>query len=329
MIQPNSFSGNHLDPQDFDLQAFAKPVLRVDAQNLTQRQFWQQYLAPGKPVVVTGLLDGLNWNLDFLLKNLGNLTFPVRHYGRDRYQRDKRTWETIGSGVPTHSINFARYVRMLRSGEAQEKDAYLGRCSLKGTLLEDAPQIRQAEARLGLRLPVTAINLWVGPGGHTSALHYDPMDGTLMQIQGDKQVILFPPSQLYNLYPFPLVNYLRYGMKRRALYSQVYPDRPDFEAFPRYREALNHCQMTVVKAGETLFIPAGWWHEVSSLGIDAVCSVNRFWNVLPLSRALTNWSKWRAHLGFVLAMPHLLGSLAGAIASADREQAFRKIMQRL
>ncbi|MBF2084925.1 cupin-like domain-containing protein [Thermoleptolyngbya sp. C42_A2020_037] len=329
MIQPNSFPNSPLDPQDFDLQTFAKPVPRIDAQNLTQRQFRQQHLAPGKPVVVTGLLDGLNWNLDFLLKHLGNLTFPVRQYGRDRYQQDKRTWQDTGSGVPTQSLNFSRYVEMLKSGEALKRDAYLGRCSLKGTPLEAAPQIRSAEAKLGLRLPATAINLWVGPGGHTSCLHYDPMDGTLMQLQGEKRVILFPPSQLYNLYPFSLFNYVRHGMKRRAVYSQVYPDRPDFEAFPRYREALEHCQQTVLKEGEALFLPAGWWHEVTSLGQGVVCSVNRFWHVLPWRRSLTNWSKWRVHLGVVMAAPHLAANILEAIASTDREQAFRKIMQRM
>ncbi|MBE9182739.1 cupin-like domain-containing protein, partial [Oculatella sp. LEGE 06141] len=164
---------------------------------------------------------------------------------------------------------------------------------------------------------------------HTSCLHYDPMDGTLTQLYGAKKILLFPPSQLYNLYPTSVLKHLRYGLQLRAVYSQVYPENPDFNAFPKFKQALKQYQVGILNPGEILFLPAGWWHEVTSLENDMVCSVNRFWHVLPLSRALRSWSKWRAHLGGVLAAPHVALNLLSALQSNTRTGELRKLLQRL
>ncbi|NJN86722.1 MAG: cupin-like domain-containing protein [Leptolyngbyaceae cyanobacterium SL_7_1] len=199
----------------------------------------------------------------------------------------------------------------------------------KGTPLEAAPALHQAEAWFGLQFPATSLNLWVGPGGHTSCLHYDPMDGILMQLYGCKKILLFPPSQTYNLYPIPVYKQLRHGLKLRAVYSQVYPETPDFQVFPKFASALPHGLEVVLHPGEILFLPAGWWHEVTALGDGVVCSVNRFWTVLPMSRALCSWNKWRAHLASVLAMPHIGWSLISAMRHQRSSDELKKLIQRL
>jgi lysine-specific demethylase 8/hypoxia-inducible factor 1-alpha inhibitor (HIF hydroxylase) len=300
----------------------------IDISDLTAQAFQDQYFRPGVPIVVTGLLANQEpWTLDFLCQHLGEAVFPVRQYGRDRYQQDKRDWADMGSGVTVHSISFREYADLIRSGEAYKQDLYLARCSLKGTTLEQAPILTDAESTLGLFGSVTPLNLWCGPAGHTSCLHYDPMDGTLMQLVGTKQVTLFPPSQLYNLHPFSVWNHLLHGAKRRAVYSQVYPNRPDFESFPRFREALPHRIDVTLNPGEILLIPAGWWHEVTSVGNGLVCSVNRWWNV-PGGRSLRNWSKWRAHLGSILGLPHVFWNLVSTLPTAARGQKLKEIIQR-
>ncbi|MBW4652947.1 MAG: cupin-like domain-containing protein [Kaiparowitsia implicata GSE-PSE-MK54-09C] len=304
-------------------------VQRLAADCTQPDTFIQNYLKPGVPVVITGLLgQDAAWTVDFLRQHLGDRTFPVRHYGRDRYQQDKRTWDTVGSGVNVRTLTFNDYAALLENGEAHDQDLYLARSALTHTPLAQAPALVQAEQRLGFTSPVTALNLWVGPSGHISCLHYDPMDGTLMQLQGSKHIILFPPDQLYNLYPFAVMNHLWYGLRRRAVYSQVYPDRPDFDSFPRFQEALRHRQDVTLKPGEILFIPSGWWHEVSSVGAGAVLSINRWWNV-PWGRSLRTWSKWRAHLGSVMAVPHTLREVLPGLVSATREYTLKELLQRL
>lgn len=327
---------NQIEIEEFFCSRFSATTFkrlmidRIHAASLTSQDFGDRYQTPGIPVVVQGLLDREpSWDLQFLCQALGNHVFPVRRYGRERYQQDKRQWTSSGSGVKAQSITFTDYAQHLLTGVAQEEDLYLGRCALTHTSLDSRPNLLQAEAWFNLKLPATAMNLWVGPGGHTSCLHYDPMDGLLMQLHGAKKVLLFPPAQTYNLYPIPLYKPLRYGLALRAVYSQVYPDRPDLDAFPKFARAQPYAIEIILNPGDILFLPAGWWHEVTSLGDGVVCSVNRFWNVLPLRRALMSWNKWRAHLGSVLAAPHLIGNLIAATIHSNPNDELGKLVQRL
>ncbi|MBD2055605.1 cupin-like domain-containing protein [Oculatella sp. FACHB-28] len=307
-------------------------ISRVPASALTASEFFEQYQKPGVPVIVAGLLDAeLDWSLDYLREKLNTFVLPIRRYGWKRYEQDKRTWQSIGSGTEAQRVPFIQYAEMLESGEAQEQDIYLVKRSLKNTPLEqNLASLQQVGEKLGLA-PMSDFNLWLGTSGHITCLHYDPMDGTLIQLRGAKKVVLFPPSQLYNLYPFSFWVHLRHGLKMRASYSQVYPERPDFEAFPRLRQALQHRYDDVLRQGEVLFIPAGWWHELTTVGNEAgdvmVCSVNRFWQV-PAVRSLRLWSKWRVHLGSVCAIPHILGDVIRAIASGNA-QALSQIWQKI
>jgi hypothetical protein len=330
VVEQTQLSAHRQVSAPLDPQAYPS-VDRISKQSITARGFYQRYRNPGVPVVITGLLDGQpEWDLDFLTAQLGHQVFPVRHYGRSRYQQDKRTWTSSGSGVAARNLPFADYADMLRSGEAHEQDLYLARCSLRQTPLEGNPLLSDLETQLGFkRFPATYTNLWVGPAGHTSCLHYDPMDGLLMQVHGCKRFILFPPSQTYNLYPIPLLKQLRHGLTLRSAYSQVYPDRPDYEAFPKFYQAQQVRQEVILQPGEVLFLPAGWWHEVSSVGDGVVCSINRFWNVFPLWRGLTCWNKWRAHLSSLCAAPHIGWSFVQALTTANPQVELRKLMQRL
>ncbi|MEO1183926.1 MAG: cupin-like domain-containing protein [Cyanobacteria bacterium J06636_27] len=296
----------------------------------TKEFFAKEYRKDGIPIVVTGLLETEpNWDLNYLCEQLGEQKFPVRFYGRERYQQDKRNWEDMGSGVESRSIAFSEYAQKLLSGEAKEKDMYLGKCSLADTPLANKPAFKNLQSKLGFSVPITPLNLWLGFGGHTTCLHCDAFDGTLIQLYGTKKVILFSPNQLYNLYPFSLLNNLLYGFKRRASYSQVYPQKPDLKAFPKFKEALSHCYEVVLQPGEILYIPVGWWHEVSCTGDGIVCSVNRFWNISPVNRSLFSWNKWRIHLSSILAIPYFLTVGLIAFFAKDRTQSLKRLLQRL
>lgn len=326
----------------------AVPVDRVSLRQLTPTEFARRYQNSGVPVVITDLLHPeWDWNLDYLRQQLGDQAFLLRFYGRERYQQDKREWTSIGSGVRAESKPFCDYAELIRSGKAQAEDIYLAKCSLQETPLAETAAIQTIKTELdnlGLHKPASSLNLWIGPIGHVECLHYDAMDGTLMQLHGSKRVVLFPPSQTFNLYPYPFYAHLRYGLKLRSWFSRVYPDQPDFQAFPRLRQALKYRSDVTLQPGELLYIPAGWWHEVTSLegnpeagGVASdsmasdgmVCSVNRFWRVYPTRRAFWCWGRWRAYLGSICAIPHTLGQIGLALFSPDRTQKIKEIMQML
>ncbi|MBF2000383.1 MAG: cupin-like domain-containing protein [Synechococcales cyanobacterium M58_A2018_015] len=310
-----------------------QPIDRVALAALTPERFAAQYQRRGLPVIITDWLQpDWDWNLDYLCDQLGSHEFLLRYYGKERYQQDKRQWTSIGSGVKTHSKPFSEYAALLRSREAHEQDIYLAKCSIQNTPLaktEAVQTICSQLSHLGLTQPASSLNLWVGPAGHVECLHYDPMDGTLIQLHGSKRVVLFPPSQTFNLYPYPFYAHLRYGLRLRSWFSRVYPDQPDFAAFPRLRQAMQHRYDVVLGPGELLYIPAGWWHEVTALGDEMACSLNRFWRVYPTPRAVFFWGRWRAYLGSLCAIPNVLVQVAVALLSSQRQQKIKEILQML
>lgn len=311
------------------LEGAVNQIQRIKASSLTTNTFVENYQKPGTPVVITGLLLDCDWTLDYLCQQLGDRKFLLRSYGQARYKQDKRQWTNIGSGVEAQVLPFSEYTKLLRNRQAHIQDLYLAKCSIKNTPLSQTLAFNSIAAQLGLTQPFSDLNLWLGPGGHVECLHYDATDGTLVQLHGAKKVVLFPPSQLSKLYPFPLSIHLRHGLKLRSWFSQVYPETPDLKSFPQFAEALPHKHEVILQQGELLYIPAGWWHEVTALGEEMVCSVNQFWRVLPRRRALFSVSVWRNYLGILFALPYIGAKLAIAIFSSDRQQKISKILQML
>lgn len=52
-------------------------------------------------------------------------------------------------------------------------------------------------------LPFKTCQLWAGHGGGVTPCHYDSLSNFLAQLRGRKSILLFPPSETFNLYPYP------------------------------------------------------------------------------------------------------------------------------
>ena len=55
-----------------------------------------------------------------------------------------------------------------------------------------------AEAECG---GIHSCTLWAGHGSGATPMHFDALSNFFTQLRGSKQVLVFPPSQSYNLYP--------------------------------------------------------------------------------------------------------------------------------
>ncbi|MCI1005463.1 cupin-like domain-containing protein [Herbaspirillum sp. C7C8] len=111
---------------------------------------------------------------------------------------------------------------------------------------------------------------WLGPAGCITPLHCDYDDNVFAQLWGKKRVWLAPPHHDQYLYP-KQANAILFG-------SPFDPDHPDLERFPLARQAALVC--CEVQPGEMLYIPAGWYHQVSSLTFSL--SSNRWARGRPL-----------------------------------------------
>jgi len=111
---------------------------------------------------------------------------------------------------------------------------------------------------------------WIGPAGTITPLHADYDDNIFAQIWASKRIRRAPPHHGPLLSPKP-ANEILIG-------SPVDAEAPDYQRYPLARQAtLIECR---VEAGEMLYIPAGWYHQVHALSFSL--SSNRWARAMPL-----------------------------------------------
>jgi hypothetical protein len=125
---------------------------------------------------------------------------------------------------------------------------------------------------LGERNPL--VSIWFGTRARI-APHYDLPDNIACVGAGHRRFTLFPPDQLANLYVGP-VDLTPAGQP----VSLVDVAKPDFDRFPKYREALANAFVAELAPGDAIFIPSMWWHNVESLSPFNVL-VNYWWRRSP------------------------------------------------
>lgn len=133
------------------------------------------------------------------------------------------------------------------------------------------------EHRLDL-LPDVTPRIWIGNQLRVQT-HYDPVDNIACVAAGRRRFTLFPPDQLPNLYIGPL-----YKTVAGAPISLAPIETPDFETFPRLREALDNALYADLEPGDGIYIPYFWWHHVRSLSAFNVL-INYWWDRAPAQHA--------------------------------------------
>lgn len=135
--------------------------------------------------------------------------------------------------------------------------------------------------------------IWLGNRSIIST-HFDVSDNVACVAAGKRRFTLFPPDQIHNLYVGPLDRTVA-GQPT----SMVELNAPDFERFPRFREALAAALTAELEPGDAIYIPALWWHQVEALA-PFNCLVNYWWNDSPDAAA-----RFDAMVHAAMAIGHL------------------------
>lgn len=128
--------------------------------------------------------------------------------------------------------------------------------------------------RLALLPPEVLPRIWLG--NHiTVPAHFDEAHNIACCVSGRRRFTLFPPEQVGNLYIGPL-DFTPAGAPVSLASRGEAAGAPDFERYPRFRDALAASFVAELEPGDALYIPPIWWHQVESIGALNIL-VNYWW----------------------------------------------------
>ncbi len=221
-------------------------------------ELYERYYARSLPVVLEGYLEGwpalAKWTPEHLAERFGGVPIEVvagreedPHWDRD-FRRHVRT------------VTMAEYVKMVRAA-GRSDDIYL----VSNNRALERPELRPllddltppadifAEVRPG------GASLWLGPAGTFTPLHHDTTNILFCQIYGKKRVDLVSPLATSLL------------EDADGFYAGVHAT--DLTEGAREDARVLRVELS---AGDALFLPAGWWHEVTALEVSIHVSLLTF-----------------------------------------------------
>lgn len=204
-------------------------------------------------------------------KTVGYFVAPPEVNARFSYNQ-----ECTGFNYETRSAAVADILAEIRDNQAGSEHPYLYIQSL--VLDENFPGLREHN---DLKFDHAAFNnnpplakIWIGSESIASA-HYDIPNNMACCVVGRRRFTLFPPEQIHNLYPGPLD-----ATPGGQVVTMVDLKNPDFERFPRAREALASAVVADLEPGDALFYPSMWWHHVEATAPFNVM-INFWWLSSP------------------------------------------------
>ncbi|MFZ0872703.1 MAG: cupin-like domain-containing protein [Rhodanobacter sp.] len=252
-------------------------------------EFIENYRKPRRPVILTDAAR--DWPVygrgtpDFFRRQYGDHTVRVR--GRD--------------------YRLSELIDMLEASTADKPGPYPCKFEIakdfRELLGEVTPRFpyslpdRQANPLVpqGLFRYVNNLEIFFGgPGGEFPYLHYDVMQlhAWITQLHGDKEFTVYAPGQEHLLYVNPEMPW-QSSIKNHH--------HPDYELYPLLRQAQS--QKIVIRAGETLFLPCGWWHTARSLNMTISVAFDQL-----------GPENWRLFVGDVINERRRLGNPGKALS---------------
>jgi len=222
-------------------------------ESISPAEFKKNYYDPMKPLVITGMAKKWKayekWNWDYFTEIVGDVEVGI-------YNNVKSDAYTPINKADDYTT-FGNYIDMIRKGPA-------GWRIFLFNIFDHAPQLAQdfewpEEMIQGFvkKFPM----LFVGGATSITHMHFDIDLSHILhtQFMGRKKILLFPFSEQHKLYRKP------FEVLSLADFSNYYMQngKPDYKQFPALQLAQGY-ELTL-DHGDTLFMPAGYWHHMEYL----------------------------------------------------------------
>lgn len=227
--------------------------------SISGEEFLERYYAPGRPVVLTGQLADWPalelWTPRYLADRIGDA--PVEFQGGRSRNADFELYKDNHK----ETASFRTFMERIAGDVGNE--TYLTAYN-SGTNAEALRPLFEDVRPLDKFLRGEPGMMWIGPLGTFTPLHYDLTNNFIAQVVGSKKLFLLPPSETPLLY------------NERHVFSEVH-DIMDEERLASYPLAADARSYEVdLEAGDILFVPVGWWHQVTALDFSVTLTFTDF-----------------------------------------------------
>lgn len=250
--------------------------------------FYRNWVSQNRPLIIKNAAKDWpalsKWSEQYLRDNVGsvNVTVAVTPNGyadavyQGKFVMPEERKMSMNSFIDTMnnpgSVNGVFYVQKQNSNLTDEFSC----------IIKDVEPFSWAETAFG-KSP-DAKNFWMGDKRAVTSMHKDPYENLYTVIQGQKDFILLPPTDLPYL-PYENFQAASYKETKDGTFEVIDEDNisevpwinidpldPDLERCPAYSRT---SPFTVtVRAGETLYLPSLWFHHVRQ---SHACIAVNFW----------------------------------------------------
>ena len=216
----------------------------------------------------TGFITSINF--DTILKKLGHIITKVKrgNYADPEYLNDKHFYKNT-----TYKSSIKEFINdVIYKNISVENIPYAAKINLDRnifTILYAEPVIIPYFTKF--------INpkMWLSKKNTITKLHRDSADNISIQLYGIKKWTLYPPKLSNNLY---YNNNPAVKLKTNTQRALVDIKNPNYDIHPLFKKCNGKEMIVMVNAGDILYIPLGWGHEVETIS-DSI-SIN-YWCKQP------------------------------------------------
>ena len=215
--------------------------------SISKKDFVRLYLKPQKPVIIEEFDDGwpahAKWNLGYIKKMAGDKIVPLYD--------DRPVHHDDGFNEPHAEMKMSDYIDLLKR-EPTKFRIFLW------NVLKEVPDLQKdfSYPDFGIRLLKGVPMLFFGGKNSHTFMHHDIDFANIFHFhfEGEKRCILFPQSENKYLYRVP---------HSIITHESIDFSNPDYEKWPALKKAKGY--ESVLKHGEVLFMPEGYWHYMKYL----------------------------------------------------------------
>jgi len=228
-----------------------KPVTTVDS--IDPEIFRKEFYQPGVPVVIKNLSKDwpayTKWNWNYFKQLVGDKKVPL-------YNNIKSDAYTPINKADDYKT-FGEYIDMISKGPAGWRIFLFNIFDHAPQLINDFTWPEHLMKGFVKKYPM----LFTGGATSITHMHFDIDMSHILHTQflGRKKVLMFPYAEQHKIYRKP------FEVLSMADFSHYHEGNstPDYEKFPALK--LAHGFDFTLEHGDTLFMPAGYWHHMEYL----------------------------------------------------------------